>query len=111
APRRHPVGQVRRRVDDRVPLRVAALPGAAQGGGAPPDRRGGLAPALADALDGVRAPRRQVQKLRSLPVARDGYPLIGAALGATLVALLGALSTSGAVAGSRKKLIRKTVSI
>jgi phosphatidylserine decarboxylase len=37
--------------------------------------------------------------LTSLPLARDGFPLIGTALGAMLVAALGAFATSGPVAG------------
>jgi phosphatidylserine decarboxylase len=36
--------------------------------------------------------------LKALPLARDGYPLIGTAVAATLAATLGAVTTSGAVA-------------
>ena len=62
-PRRHPVGQVRRRVDHRVPLRPAALPRAAEGGRKAPDRGGGRQAARPDAV--ARDASRLVDRSRN----------------------------------------------
>ena len=77
-PRRHPVGQVRRRVDHRVPLRPAALPRAAEGSREASDRGGRREAARADAVARIESAGRPVEELSDQTavnaIAREGWP-------------------------------------
>ncbi len=75
--RRYPVGQVRQRMDRRVPRRTAAFPRAAQGSGESSARRSRAQAALLHAVAGERSPGRQSQELNAAGGLTDSDGITG----------------------------------